>query len=205
MFPDQEQSGPRPMPQSIGARSQPKFPSTPTLQKARIPQAVSFNLRSCPSARPEETAFSARDQSASAIQPLTSIGYGSKSRPSASVNTLPLRGPKTQHNNGSWALSPPTLPGGLRWSACVRVSACVAAVARPLKLRGAGVGRLVSEVKDEKGGKLVASKSVPGLGPPGPCHAPSVLASGSTTAAWLRSQLCSRGFCYIKFCLREIT
>lgn len=105
MFPDQEQSGPRPMPQSIGARSQPKFPSTPTLQKARIPQAVSFNLRSCPSARPEETAFPARDQSASAIQPLTSIGYGSKSRPSASVNTLPLRGPKTQHNNGSWALS----------------------------------------------------------------------------------------------------
>lgn len=34
---------------------------------------------------------------------------------------------------------------------------------------------LVSEDKGEKGRNLVASRSVPGLGPLGPCHASAVL------------------------------
>lgn len=38
----------------------------------------------------------------------------------------PPCGTRTQHNNGSRALSPPTLPGGQHWSIGVRVSACVA-------------------------------------------------------------------------------
>lgn len=55
------------------------------------------------------------------------------------------------------------------------VSACVTAVVPAQKCRGAGVAGLVSEDKGEKGGNLVASRSVPGLGLRGLCYAPTVL------------------------------
>ena len=43
------------------------------------------------------------------------------------------------------------------------------------KYRGAGVAGLVSEDKGEKGGNLVASRTVPGLGLLGPSHGPTGL------------------------------
>lgn len=130
-----------------------------------------------PSARPEETSSppSARVQPASAIQPPASIGYGSKSRPSASVLSLfPWCSTRIQLNNGSTALSPPTLPEEQPWPVGLQISACVTTVLHSPKLRGTGVARLVSEGKGERGGNLVTSRSISGLGPPGPCHALAV-------------------------------